>query len=109
MSGTAASRRARRSGPGQRGRIDDLFPGCPGDEQRAIAEHACQKYSGRVGRSAAAKELEATAVELAVRAHVRHVYTSYDDLLSGGVPRDEARARVYDAVVVRLREWQQGR
>src|SRR3989442_9020537 len=36
-------------------RVGELFPGCPADEQRAVAEHACQKYSGRVGRTAAAK------------------------------------------------------
>src|SRR6266508_1799332 len=35
-------------------RVGELFPGCPVEEQQAIAEHACQKYSGRVGRSAAA-------------------------------------------------------
>jgi hypothetical protein len=29
-----------------------LFPGCPSGRERAIAEHACQKHSGRVGRSA---------------------------------------------------------
>lgn len=51
-------------------RIGELFPHCPVAEQHEIAEHACEKYSGRVGRSAAAKELETTAVELAVRAHV---------------------------------------
>jgi hypothetical protein len=53
-------------------RVGEFFPGCPVEEQQAIAEHACQKYSGRVGRSAAAKELEANAVNLAVPAHVRH-------------------------------------
>src|SRR5256885_11759742 len=49
-------------------RISELFPGCPAGERLAIAEHACQKYSGRVGRSVAAKELQASAVDLAVRA-----------------------------------------
>src|ERR1700752_3197390 len=39
-------------------RIGDLFPRCPPDERAVIAETACQKYSGRVGRSAAAKQLE---------------------------------------------------
>jgi hypothetical protein len=53
-------------------RVGELFPGCPRDALPAIAEHACVKYSGRVGRSAAAKELDVKAVELAVRAHVRH-------------------------------------
>lgn len=87
-------------------RVGELFPGCPGDEQRAIAEHACQKYSGRVGRSAAAKELETTAVKLAVRAHVRHAHTQYDELLSRGVERGEARGRVAGVVAKRLEEWE---
>src|SRR5437763_9782897 len=58
-------------------RIGDLFPGCPPANRRVIAEHACEKYSGRVGRSAAAKEFYQDAIELAVRAHVRHQYTRY--------------------------------
>jgi hypothetical protein len=87
-------------------RVGDLFPGCPIQEQRAIADHACKKYSGRVGRSAAAKELEANAVELAVRAHIRHVYTRYDELLARGVAREDARARVADAVAKCFETWQ---
>jgi hypothetical protein len=39
---------------------------------KAIAEHACKKYSDRVGRSAAARDLDAVAIELAARAHVQH-------------------------------------
>jgi hypothetical protein len=89
-------------------RVGDLFPGCPDEEQRAIAEHACQKYSGRVGRSAAAKEFETGAIELAVRAHVRHTHTRYDELLSRGVERDEARSRVAGLVATRLEQWKQG-
>jgi hypothetical protein len=87
------------------GRVGELFPGCPSDEQRAIAEHACQKYSGRVGRSAAAKELEANAVDLAVRAHVRHVHTRYDELLARGLARDEARKLVAETVTEYLGRW----
>jgi hypothetical protein len=90
-------------------RVGDLFPGCPGEEQRAIAEHACQKYSGRVGRSAAAKDLEAGAVALAVRAHVRHAHTRYDELLSRGASRGEARALVADLVTKRLEQWERGK
>jgi hypothetical protein len=89
-------------------RVGDLFPGCPCDEQRAIAEHACQRYSGRVGRSAAAKELETGAVELAVRAHVRHAHTRYDELLSRGVSRSEARSLVAGLVAKRLEQWERG-
>ena len=87
-------------------RVGELFPACPIEEQRAIAEHACQKYSGRIGRSAAAKELQASAVDLAVRAHVRHVHTRYDELLACGVAREDARARVAAVVAKRLDAWQ---
>lgn len=89
--------------------VGELFPGCPVQEQQAIAEHACQKYSGRVGRSAAAKELQTDAVELAVRAHVRHVHTRYDELLARGVSRDEARALVVGSMEQRLQRWQRER
>lgn len=88
--------------------VGQRFPGCPSDEQRAIAEHACQKYSGRIGRSAAAKELQSSAVDLAVRAHVRHVHTRYDELLASGVPREEARGRIAQAVAEHLDRWQRG-
>ena len=71
-------------------RIRELFPGCPGRE-RSIAEFACQKYSGRVGRSGAAKQLDEDAVGLAVIAHVRHVETEYDTLLGRGMDRHDAR------------------
>ena len=87
-------------------RVGELFPGCPPDEQRVVAEHACQKYSGRVGRTAAAKELDPKAVDLAVRAHTRHVHTQYDELLARGVPRHEARALVAQSVAEQLNRWQ---
>jgi len=86
-------------------RIRGLFPGCPPGVENEIAEHACQKYSGRVGRSAAAKALDEDAVRLAVTAHVRHVETAYDSLLSKGIERWEARNRVagpVDDVLARL-------
>jgi hypothetical protein len=53
-------------------RLRELFPGIPTGRERDIADHACRKYSDRVGRSAAAKALDAEAVRLAVAAHVRH-------------------------------------
>ena len=58
-------------------RIREVFPDCPKDRETLIAEHACRKYSGRVGRSSAAKDLEEQAVRLAVAAHVRHAETNY--------------------------------
>jgi hypothetical protein len=86
-------------------RVGELYPGCPRDAQQAIAEHACQKYSGRVGRSAAAKELDAEAVELAVRAHVRHAHTPYDRLLAQGADRGDARREVASLVEALLGRW----
>ena len=86
-------------------RVGELYPGCPRDAQQAIAEHACQKYSGRVGRSAAAKELEAGAVELAVRAHVRHTHTPYDQLLAQGIDRGDARREVAAEAEAVLERW----
>jgi hypothetical protein len=56
--------------------VRELFPGCPTRREREIAEHACRKYSGRIGRSASAKAMDAAAVRLAVIAHVRHQETN---------------------------------
>ena len=82
-----------------------MFPGCPPDDERIIAAHACEKYSGRVGRSSAAKELDETAVRLAVVAHVRHVHTQYDRLLASNVPRREAREQIAERVATVLSRW----
>ncbi len=67
------------------------FPGCPQAEADEITLHACRKHSGRVGRSAAAKELSPDAVRLAVTAHIRHVHTKYDEMLTRGTNRRAAR------------------
>jgi hypothetical protein len=87
-------------------RVRELFPRCPPGREREIAEHACLKYSGRVGRSASAKALDETAVRLAVVAHVRHRETDYDNLLARGYDRYEARAAVEHAVARVLETWQ---
>jgi hypothetical protein len=89
--------------------VRTLFPGCPPDRDCLIGEHACQKYSGRVGRSAAAKQLGDEAVRLAVIAHIRHAETPYDTLLAQGEERWSARARVEPAVTRVLRQWEAGR
>ena len=87
------------------GRVRELFPGCPPGREIAIAEHACLKYSGRVGRSAAAKSLDEDAIRLAVIAHVRHIETNYDTLLASGPDRREARSAVETAVNRVLTRW----
>ena len=86
-------------------RIRQLYAGCPPERPEQIALHARQKYSGRVGRSAAAKRLDEEAVQLAVVAHVRHVETLYDELLMRGVERRDARDRVREDVDRVLSEW----
>ncbi|HKO96162.1 MAG TPA: DUF2293 domain-containing protein [Pyrinomonadaceae bacterium] len=75
-------------------RIRELFPRCPAGREQQIAEHACRKYSGRVGRTAAAKGLDEAAVRLAVVAHIRHRETSYDELLGKGLSRRDSRSEV---------------
>jgi hypothetical protein len=84
------------------------YPGCPAGEADEIARHACAKRSGRVGRSASARRLEADAVMLAVRAHVRHAHTDYDLLLGEGRERLEARDAVAEKVDEILVRWQYG-
>ena len=90
-------------------RVRELFSGCPPGREMIIAEHACLRYSGRIGRSAVAKSLDEDAVRLAVISHIRHVETSYDELLARGYERWEARARVEEAVGRVLTQWETGK
>ena len=83
------------------------FPGCPPGRETVIAEHACRKYSGRIGRSAAAKQLDEDAVRAAVVAHVRHAETEYDRLLARGCERREARTLIAKDVERVLAAWQE--
>lgn len=86
-------------------RIREIFPQRPAGRENEISCHACQKYSGRVGRCAAAKDLSREAVELAVRAHVRHALTNYDELLSQCGDRYEARSMVGTMVDEIVGRW----
>ena len=88
------------------GRVREMYPHLPAGRDTEIAEHACLKYSGRVGRSAATKALDAEAVYLAVAAHVRHRETPYDELLMRGFDRHDARSQVRDRVRDVLARWQ---
>ena len=81
------------------------YPGCPVAEAQSIAQHACRKYSGRIGRSAAAKAFDTDALDLAVRAHIRHVHTGYDKFLSKGWERTEARQAVAKQLEHVLTRW----
>ncbi|KPK13156.1 MAG: hypothetical protein AMJ56_03210 [Anaerolineae bacterium SG8_19] len=89
------------------GRVRELYPSCPAGQEVVIAEHACLKYSGRVGRSAEAKELDAEAIRLAVTAHIRHAETDYDELLAEGWERWDARDQVSSALEQILVRWRE--
>lgn len=85
--------------------IRRLFPGCPDERAHAIARHTATRGSGRVGRTAAARELDPGVIELAVAASVRHVETRYDELLMAGMERSQARAEVHPEVTRILDGW----
>ncbi|MFI1988316.1 DUF2293 domain-containing protein [Actinoplanes sp. NPDC020271] len=85
--------------------IGRLFPGCPPERAVAISRHAAVRGSGRVGRSAAGRALDPEAVTRAVIASIRHEDTPYDELLMGGVPRDEARSRIRQRIDEVLDHW----
>ncbi len=88
-------------------RIRELYPNCPEGREYEIALHACEKYSGRVGRSASAKKLESNAVDLAVIAHIRHCETAYDELLMKGYDRYDARKSVETEIDSVISKWRQ--
>lgn len=85
--------------------IRRLYPGCQEEIASQIASHACEKHSGRVGRSAGAKSLGDQFVALAVRAHIRHVETNYDELLNSGYDRQLAREQVLGKVEECIDRW----
>jgi len=87
-------------------RIRELFPGCPKGRETVIAEHACLKYSGRIGRTSFAKNYDTPAVRLAVIAHLRHAETNYDSLIIQGYDRSDARDEVEDKVYLILSKWE---
>jgi hypothetical protein len=81
------------------------YPSAPEAVEQKIAFHACEMHSGRIGRTAAAKDFDPGAVDLAVRAHIRHLFTNYDELLNGGRDRGEARAEVAGSVDQIVDQW----
>jgi hypothetical protein len=86
--------------------IQQLFPSCPPQTAAKIAAWTCLKHSGRVGRSAAAKEFDPQALRLAVIAHIRHEHTRYDELLMCGGDRQFARESVRAEIDEVLGRWE---
>jgi hypothetical protein len=85
--------------------IRELFPMCPSDEARKIAEHTALRGSGRVGRSEAGRSCDPNALQLAVAAWVRHQHTNYDELLMRGEQRDSARDLIRPDAQQVLERW----
>jgi hypothetical protein len=87
--------------------IRRYYPRIPLSLEVRIAEHACQKYSERVGRSKEAKRFDEKSITLAVVAHIRHTKTEYDKLLMRGADRHDARRIISDKVDQVLRTWRE--
>ena len=66
---------------------------------------SAERGSGRVGRTAAGRELDPKAITLAVIAHIRHVHTNYDSLLMRGVRRRDAREQIRGTLDKVLGRW----
>jgi hypothetical protein len=89
-------------------KLRELFPGCPAEEAGRIVAWTCRKHSGRVGRSAAAREFDPQALRLAAIAHIRHEHTGYDELLMKCGDRQLAREHVRSKIEQVLAEWSGG-
>jgi hypothetical protein len=88
-------------------RIANMFPRCPSSEAAAIAAHTAARGSGRVGRTAAGRNLEEQALSAAMAAAVRHKFTPYDELRMADTDRAAARAQVADRVQEILAAWKE--
>lgn len=87
-------------------KIREFYPSMPKGREKIIAEHACEKYSGRVGRTAAAKEFSEEMITKAVIAHIRHHETDYDDLFGRGKRKRDIRQDIRPLINNILNKWQ---
>jgi len=81
------------------------YPNCPVNRELEIALHACEKHSGRVGRTANAKLFDETMIDLAVEAHIRHTETNYDHEFGKGKKKREIRQDIKLTVVQVMNRW----
>ncbi len=85
--------------------IRERYPNCPKNREVAIAKHACEKYSGRVGRTANAKQFDGEMIDLAVEAHIRHKETNYDSQFNKGITKRAIRSNVKQDITKILHKW----
>jgi hypothetical protein len=81
------------------------YPNCPTNRETAIATHACEKHSGRVGRTASAKEFDPKMIDLAVEAHIRHSETNYDNEFGKGKRKKEIRSDLKFEIKAKMSQW----
>lgn len=86
--------------------IKKYFPRCPHKEIIAIAQHATVRSSGRVGRTAAAKNFDEEMIRLAVIAYIRHQHTDYDRLLLNRTAKQIARKLIQAPLQRKLQSWE---
>lgn len=79
------------------------FPGAPPAETGLIVARAMRKGSRRVGRTAAL-DVDVRA-RLAVRAHIRHQHTDYDDQLRRRVGKPQARRSTAARIDEVVKAW----
>ncbi len=87
--------------------IRKRYPSCPIKREFEIAGHACEKHSGRVGRTANAKQFDNHMIDLAVEAHIRHKETNYDQQFGSGKRKREIRSNVKFDIQRIMVKWKQ--
>lgn len=82
------------------------FPHIPAASLPQVLHKALKKGKGKVGRTSTLNMRQ--KAHLAVRAHIRHCHTAYDQLMRssrGSLPKQEAREAVKDQVNSIARAW----
>lgn len=88
--------------------IKKRYPYCPKNREIEIAKHACEKYSGRVGRTAGAKQFDPEMIDRAVEAHIRHAETDYDNQFGKGKTKRNIRSEIKLEINLLLITWRNG-
>jgi len=86
-------------------KLSELFPSCPPREAAQIAAWTCRKHSGRVGRSAAARNLTAGVAVGRYRAHPSRAHALRRASHALRRPR-KCRNRVRDEIEKVIASWE---
>lgn len=92
-------------------KIGILYPGCPANERILIARRVCATGTDRIGRSAAGLRLDEKAIKSAVRAHIRHAHTNFDEFMRGQTGQPDCfrvHERVREEIDAVYRLWLTG-